>query len=577
MPIRILPISVSSQITAGEIIERPSSVIKELLENSIDAESKNININIEQNGFESIIIKDDGYGIDRNELLLAISPHATSKIFDVSDLSIINTFGFRGEALSSIRSVSKITLMSCFKDNHIGWKIYADGSNKKTTLFPIAHPVGTTVIVDHLFYNVPVRLKFIKDKNSEFLKIYDVIKKIALSHFELNIFFKKNKNVIVTYNKITNSENKIFRLKQIFNQLDINALLMVNKKINNVTLFGWVVYPSYFIDSFKNIQYCYINNRFVYNNIISNAVLNAYYEFTGVKTNRSFILYINIPPYEIDINIHPSKSQVRFHKSNKIYDFVYNSILNILKRNQNQLFLYNIPSKKKEKHYITDFYTFCFKLIKKKILQQQKEFLFQNIIKNNFFLEQKSKNQILSSLKLLIIIKKYYGLIHYINEFILISFPLAEKIVNQYKLKFCIKNSINPTSYIFEMKIVITSKQYKVLFKNQLMIFKFGFDFILLKKYINLKKIPCILKEKNIDLLILNFFTFASSENELNIKKILEWFYNNISTKKKPWNYLDGILLLLELEYFCPFILKKPDFKLSCKINIDEALCILKI
>ncbi|QFQ32718.1 DNA mismatch repair endonuclease MutL [Buchnera aphidicola (Aphis fabae)] len=579
MPIRILPISVSSQIAAGEIIERPASVIKELLENSIDAKSQNIDINIEEHGFKSITIKDDGYGINKNELLLAISPYATSKIFTFSDLTTINTFGFRGEALSSIRSVSRMTLISCYKYNNIGWKIYTEGFNQKIILLPIAHPIGTSVIVENLFYNIPVRLKFLNNKKSEFLKIYDVIKKIALSHFNLNILFKKNKNLVVNYNKIKSFDDRIFRLQQVFDKLDINSLLTVKQEIGNLKLFGWIVYPSYFLNSFKNIQYCYINNRFVHNSVISNAVLNAYYEITGVKINRSFILYIHIPSSEIDINIHPTKNQVRFNKSNEIYILIYNTIINILKKNKIQSFTHNFSLAKKEQCFIKDFYTFYFQLIKQNSLEKQKKLFFKNLTNNipHIYSKKQIKNEFFYSVKLLIIVKKYYGLIYYLNNFILISFPLAKKIVNQHKLQHYIKNNIIPKSYLFNFEFLINSIQYKILFSNQLILYKFGFSFILLEKYINLTKIPYILKQQNTNLLISNFFSFIFSNNELNIKKILQWFNSNILIYKKSWSYLDGILLLLEIEYFCPLILKKPPLQLLHKINIDEALCVLKI
>lgn len=577
MPIRILPISVSSQITAGEIIERPASVVKELLENSIDAKSKNIDINIEANGFKLITIKDDGYGINKDELLLAISPHATSKISVFSDLTNINTFGFRGEALSSIRSVSRMTLISCFKNNNIGWKIYTEGLFQKNILQPIAHPMGTTIIVENLFYNIPVRLKFLKDQKTEFLKIFNVIKKIALSHFDLNISFKKNKSLVSNFSSIKNSNDRIFRLNQVFDKLDINSLIEVKQEIGDIKLFGWIVYPSYLLNSFKNIQYCYINNRFVYNNIIRNAVLNAYYEITGSKINRSFVLYLYIPSTDIDVNIHPTKNQIRFKKSNEIYIIIYNIIKQVLKKNQVSLFEFNtnFPLDNKEKSLINNLYSFNFQFIKKKFLEKNKIF-FKNITENIIF-QKKISNQFLYYLKLLIIFKKYYGLIYYLNDLVLISLPLANKIVNQYKLKFCLYNNIIPSSYLCNIKFSISPVEYKILFKNQLILYKFGFSFILSKKYIKLIKLPCILKVENINFLISNFFTFIFFQKQLNIKQVLTWFNNNVLIQKKSWNYLDAVLLLLEIEFFCPLILNQPHTKLLYKVNIDKALCTLKI
>lgn len=580
--IHVLPANLSSQISAGEVIERPSSVVKELLENSIDAQAKNIHINIEQSGLQSIIVKDDGIGIKRNQLLLAISRHATSKINNLTDLENINTFGFRGEALASIRAVSRLQLISsCSSNSDIAWNIYTEGFSNHILLQPIAHPRGTTVIVKNLFYNIPVRLKFIKNKKLEFLKISEIFKKIALSHFHINFSLRKNKKLIFLYNSITRKNDKIDRLKKIFNHIDMNYILEINEKIQNISLFGWLIFPSPDLVSFKRIQYCYINNRFIYNTIINNAIFNAFSEVIGNKKNISFVLYIKLPSNEIDVNIHPTKNEIKFHKTSIIYFFLYKSIFDSLKKSKIKYFSNNFPLKRKSnKHKINQSTLHNINLMPKIYLRDEKEILYKKIISSYFFhVDSKRflKEYIFSFGKLLTIVQRYYGLIYYFDELFLISLPLAKKIVQLHKLRNFIKNDIIPKSFVSNFTFSITFTQYKLLSNHLKLLTKFGFYYILEEKYVFLKKIPIFLKNQNINVLLFDFFTFIAYKKELYIKDIIQWFDINILIEKKYLNYIDGISILLEIEYFCPSILKNPPFKLLKKININEALCTLKI
>ncbi|QCI20108.1 DNA mismatch repair endonuclease MutL [Buchnera aphidicola (Brevicoryne brassicae)] len=551
MPIRILSSDLSSQISAGEVIDRPASVIKEIIENSIDANAKNINIEIEQNGFKSIFLNDDGFGIDQKELLLAITRHATSKINSLSDLDSINTFGFRGEALASIKAVSRFTLISSNRPNNVAWKIYSEGFiDSKIVLQPIAHPQGTTVLVENLFYNIPVKLKFIQNQKLEFLKIFEVIKKIALSHFHINFSLKHNKKIIVQYNALKNSNNKIDRLKDVFlNKININELLEIKSKIYNIMLFGWISYPRYF-NNLKKIQYCYVNNRYIRNNLIVNAVCSAYKEIVGNKY-VSFVLYLTVPSNEIDINIHPTKNEIVFNKFDIIYTFIYNSILHNLKKNQNK-YLLKITS-----------LSFSKKNIKKKE---------KNITFDSFF-----KKYDCSFQRLLIVVRKYYGLIHQYDNFSLISFPLAQAIIKKYQLKIDIKEKKIPKYFLANIKINLIFKEYSILLNHQEELLLFGFYLIFKKNYVILKFIPVCFMNKNIDITISKFFKFLFVKRRVSISDIINWFYINLFIELKNWNYTDGISVLLQMQYYCPFLLKNPPPRLLQKININSALCMLKI
>ncbi|QCI22993.1 DNA mismatch repair endonuclease MutL [Buchnera aphidicola] len=583
MPIRILPSDLSSQISAGEIIERPASVVKEIIENSIDAGAKNINIVIEKSGFQSIMLNDDGCGIHKKELLLAVCHHATSKINSLSDLDKLTTFGFRGEALASIRAVSRLTLISSNQLHDIAWKIYLEGfSSNHIAVQPIAHPQGTTVLVESLFYNMPVRLKFLKNKKLEFIKILEIVKKIALSYFHINFSLKHNNRLIVQYNSINHKKNKINRLKDILNIVDINQFIEITEKKYNLHLFGWIANP-YNYKKLKKIQYCYINNRYVYNNIFMNAVRSAYYKIS-VKIDLSFILYLNISPSDIDVNIHPSKSEIKFHKPNVVYTFIYQTLLYHLKKYKKQYFLNNNFCEKQNNAYqqkqsnLDSLHFIFFTLMPLFFLRKNFSGSFNSEKKYNHRILNISSGKYQCSIgKLLIITHKYYGLIYNRNNFSLISFPLAKAIVRREKLQNDIKQKSTLQCFLSNIKVNITSQEHLILLHNKEILLKIGFHLIFEKKYVILSSIPIFLKKRNIYLIISDFFAFLFFKKQVLISEIINWFYINVFIESKNWTRSNGIAVLLEMEYFCPLLLINPPPKLLQKININRALCMLKI
>lgn len=559
MTIRVLSSDLSSQISAGEVIDRPSSVVKEIIENSIDANSKNIIVEIEKNGFKSIVLKDDGFGIDRHELLLAITRHATSKINSFSDLEKINTFGFRGEALASIRAVSRFTLISSNRVNNIAWKIYSEGfvDDDKMVLQPIAHPKGTTVIVENLFYNIPIKLKFIKNKKFEFLKICEIFKKIALSHFYINFSLIHNKKIVVQYNALKKLSDKINRLKDVFlDKINLSNILEINAKAYNIVLFGWISYPQC-SNFFNKIQYCYVNNRYIHNNLIMNAIRSAYNEMAGNK-NISFILYLTIPPHEIDVNIHPTKNEIIFNHSDIVYSFIYDTILRTLKKNKDK-YLFQVKTLPYfKKNIIKD------KNIIKKIDQK---FLFNKYVKKKHS----------SFPSLLIIFRQYYGLLYQYDDFSLISLPLAEAIVKKYQLRINLKEKITPKCCLTNIQVNISVEEYIILLNNQKILLLFGFHFVFKKNYITLKSIPVFFKKRNTDFMISNFFRFLVLKKRVLISDIVDWLYMNVFIELKHWNYIDGTSVLVKIQYYCPFLFENPPPNLLQKININSALYMLKI
>lgn len=327
--IKFLKPQVISQISAGEIIERPSSVVKELIENSIDAQANNIQISIQHGGIKSIKIQDDGIGINKKELLISVSPYSTSKIERIEDLKLISSFGFRGEALSSINSISRIKLTSKTKKQEFAWQIYLEASILKF-IKPEAHPLGTTLEVLDLFYNHPVKKKFIKTYKTEFIYIEEVVKIFALSHFKLSFTLIHNNKIIKKYPSVNKKRD---RLIDIFGSFIIENSFVVKYSYDKLNIFGFILKPSAYKKYKKIGQYFFINQRLINNKIVKHAIRQAHYDNNDLQyIQPSYLLYLKINKEIIDINYHPKKKDVLLESPRIIHDFIYQSISNVFKK-----------------------------------------------------------------------------------------------------------------------------------------------------------------------------------------------------------------------------------------------------
>lgn len=336
MRIHILDPHLSNQIAAGEVVERPASVIKELVENCIDAKAKTIEIEVKQGGIQEIQIRDDGVGIYKEDLALAIHRHATSKISQLNDLFEIRTMGFRGEALASIASISRLNIRSKAQGEDAAWQITVEGDQFKGPS-PTAHPTGTTILVQDLFFNTPVRRKFLKSEETEFQKIKEIVKLIALSHPEIKITLKHNQKVVFTLLPAHTHQEKTQRIAEIFGKAFTENAIHIHEKAAYLELSGWISLPT-FSRSQSDMQHFFINQRMIKDKMLSHAVKKAYEDVMYQNRQPAFILFLNIDPLEIDVNIHPTKQEVRFRESRPIHQFIYESLkANIAKPVQNPL------------------------------------------------------------------------------------------------------------------------------------------------------------------------------------------------------------------------------------------------
>ncbi|WP_299082447.1 DNA mismatch repair endonuclease MutL [uncultured Paraglaciecola sp.] len=329
MPIQILPARLANQIAAGEVVERPASVVKELVENSLDSGATSIDIEIEKGGHKKILIRDNGSGIPQDELPLALSRHATSKIAKLDDLEAINSLGFRGEALASISSVARLTLSSKPKEQSQAWQAHCEGRDMQVQLNPVAHPDGSSVDVVDLFFNTPARRKFLKTEKTEFSHIDEVVRRIALSRFDVSFSLKHNGKLLRRYPAVKLQNTELKRISAICGNAFSEHCIELNSQYQQLELKGWLAQPDQ-MASHGGFQYFYVNGRMMRDKLINHAVRQAFEGLVGDEVSLSYVLYLSIEPSQIDVNVHPAKHEVRFHQARLVHDFIYRALTDSL-------------------------------------------------------------------------------------------------------------------------------------------------------------------------------------------------------------------------------------------------------
>ncbi len=314
--IKILSDNLASKIAAGEVVQRPESVVKELLENAVDANATSIELIVKQAGKSLIQVCDNGTGMTEEEVVLSIRKHATSKISSMEDLESIKTLGFRGEALSSIASVCQLEIKTETRESEIGTLLKVESENEITTE-KISTQKGTCVSVKNIFYNIPARRKFLKSDSTELKHIIDTFNRIALAHPEISFKFYNSDNLVFDYKKGSLEE----RIDQIFADNMMDALIPVTQETDYLSLKGYIGKPSIFKKS-KGEQFLFLNKRFVINKNINHAVFTAFENILEKGDYPFFILFVTLDPKKVDVNIHPSKLEVKFDDEKDIYNFV---------------------------------------------------------------------------------------------------------------------------------------------------------------------------------------------------------------------------------------------------------------
>ena len=320
MPIKQLPSHLINQIAAGEVVERPASVVKELLENSLDAGARELHIDIVSGGQKLIRIRDNGGGIPKEELELALSRHATSKISSLDDLEAVASLGFRGEALPSIASVARLTLASKAADAESAWQVEADGGEVGGPR-PAAHPVGTTVEVHDLFYNTPARRRFLRTERTEFGHIDKWVRRLALSRPDVAFTMTHNRRQTLQLPAANSDEQRLQRIARICGDAFADQLIHVDHETDGIALSGWIGLPT-FNRSQADMQYWFVNGRSVTDKTLSHAVRHAYRDVLFHGRFPAYVLTLTMDPAGVDANAHPAKHEVRFRDGRRVHGVV---------------------------------------------------------------------------------------------------------------------------------------------------------------------------------------------------------------------------------------------------------------
>jgi len=324
MPIRELPSQLVNQIAAGEVIERPASVLKELLENSLDAGARRVLIEVENGGLRLCRVRDDGSGIAADELPLALARHATSKIGSLEDLERVATLGFRGEALPSIASVSRLTLSSRAADADSGWRVEVEGGRHDAG-GPAAHPPGTTVEVRDLFYNTPARRKFMRTERTEFGHLGRIARRMALSRFDVGFRLVHNQRAVFDLRPATDQAAMDRRVAEVCGSAFIEQAMFVSHQASGMRLWGWLGLPT-FSRAQADLQYVFLNGRMVRDKVISHAVRAGYSDVLFHGRHPAYVLYLEMDPTLVDVNAHPTKHEVRFRESGSVHAFLFHTV-----------------------------------------------------------------------------------------------------------------------------------------------------------------------------------------------------------------------------------------------------------
>ena len=324
MSIRQLPELLINQIAAGEVVERPSSVVKELLENSLDAGATAIQVALEQGGKRLVRVTDDGCGIPKAELTLALARHATSKISSLQELEEVASMGFRGEALPSMASVSRMTITSYSRDQEHAWQVKVTGGEIQPAV-PAAGASGTTVELRDLFYNVPARRKFMRTDRTEYSHVDELVKRFALARPDVSFQLQHNNRTVRQFPPVRSDEDMLARLESVIGPEFVEHALRVDERRGSFALHGWVAEPRYNRPQ-ADRQYFFVNGRVIRDRLVAHAIRQAFRDVLFHGRHPAFVLFLEMPFAGVDVNVHPQKHEVRFRDSRSVHDFIYSTL-----------------------------------------------------------------------------------------------------------------------------------------------------------------------------------------------------------------------------------------------------------
>ena len=619
MPIQVLPPQLANQIAAGEVVERPASVVKELVENSLDAGATRIDIDIERGGAKLIRIRDNGCGIKKDELALALARHATSKIATLDDLEAIISLGFRGEALASISSVARLTLTSRTVEQQEAWQAYAEGRDQEVTVKPAAHPVGTTLEVLDLFYNTPARRKFMRTEKTEFGHIDEIVRRIALARFDVTINLSHNGKAVRQYRAVPEGGQRERRLGAICGMPFLEHALAIEWQHGDLTLRGWVADPLHTNPTLAEIQYCYVNGRMMRDRLINHAIRQACEDKLGADQQPAFVLYLEIDPHQVDVNVHPAKHEVRFHQSRLVHDFIYQGVLSVL---QQQL---NAPLAEEheaepvrptvpENRVAAGGNHFAQPAAAREPAaprysseaprpspgaaaagaaswphaqpgyQKQQGALYRQLLETPA-VERKSSapapaadglsGHSQSFGRVLTIVAGDCALLERDGKLALLSLPVAERWLRQAQLTPEVE-PVCAQPLLIPLRLKASAAEKAALDKAQSALALLGIDLQSDAQHLTVRAVPLPLRQQNLQILIPELIGYLAQQNAFDVGNIAQWMARNLTSEQTSWNMAQAIALLADVERLCPQLVRTPPGGLLQPVDLHSAMNALK-
>lgn len=619
MPIQVLPPQLANQIAAGEVVERPASVVKELVENSLDAGATRMDIDIERGGAKLIRIRDNGCGIKKDELALALARHATSKIATLDDLEAIISLGFRGEALASISSVARLTLTSRTAEQQEAWQAYAEGRDQEVTVKPAAHPVGTTLEVLDLFYNTPARRKFMRTEKTEFGHIDEIVRRIALARFDVTINLSHNGKAVRQYRAVPEGGQRERRLGAICGMPFLEHALAIEWQHGDLTLRGWVADPLHTNPTLAEIQYCYVNGRMMRDRLINHAIRQACEDKLGADQQPAFVLYLEIDPHQVDVNVHPAKHEVRFHQSRLVHDFIYQGVLSVL---QQQL---NAPLAEEheaeplrptvpENRVAAGGNHFAQPAAAREPAaprysseaprpspgaaaagaaswphaqpgyQKQQGALYRQLLETPA-VDRKSSapapaaeglsGHSQSFGRVLTIVAGDCALLERDGKLALLSLPVAERWLRQAQLTPEVE-PVCAQPLLIPLRLKASAAEKAALDKAQSALALLGIDLQSDAQHLTVRAVPLPLRQQNLQILIPELIGYLAQQKAFDVGNIAQWIARNLASEHAQWNMAQAITVLADVERLCPQLVKAPPGGLLQPVDLHSAMTALK-
>ncbi|CCJ79331.1 DNA mismatch repair protein MutL [Cronobacter dublinensis 1210] len=627
MPIQVLPPQLANQIAAGEVVERPASVVKELVENSLDASATRIDIDIERGGAKLIRIRDNGGGIKKEELALALARHATSKIASLDDLEAIISLGFRGEALASISSVSRLTLTSRTADQQEAWQAYAEGRDMNVTIKPAAHPVGTTLEVLDLFYNTPARRKFMRTEKTEFTHIDEVVRRIALARFDVTINLSHNGKMMRQYRAVQGNAPRERRLGSICGPAFLEQALAIEWQHGDLALRGWVAKPKGTTAALAEIQYCYVNGRMMRDRLINHAIRQACEDKLGIDQQPAYVLYLEIDPHQVDVNVHPAKHEVRFHQSRLVHDFIYQGVVSVFQQQAaNPLALEepaeDAPRWQPENRVAAGKKSLCrpgaartshlcagkrraalcgfgrFVLRRRRARKRTRQ---RRLASRGAGVSEtagralatagnacqctppatparESSSPPAAALdghthsfgRVLTLVSGNVALLERDGKLMLLALSVAERHLKQAQLlprgeKPCAQPLLIP------VRLKISGEERDIVTRAQPQLQRLGIEIVLDAQHVTIRAVPLPLRQQNLQILIPELIGYLAQQTNADDAAVAGWLARHL-VNAQPWSIAQAIATLAELERLCPLMVKTPPDGLLHLIDLQPAM-----